>query len=123
MMRYSVIAVLTVALNIFVPARAADTVEWGPITNGLKMSVAVSPEVPGHELRLRITLENVSERSVVVQLGMTNSVQEYISALVLHLGTRDRHEHERTFTLMPRIMVITGYLGPLTIQLRPGSSY
>ena len=69
---------------------------------------------------LRITIENVGEAPVVLQIGTTNNVEEYLG-FVLHFGTLDGQE--QTFTLLPRLMISAGYSGPLMIQLRPGRSY
>jgi hypothetical protein len=106
---------LTVAalLVTVLPAVAADAIQWGQPSNGLRMSVALANR------EVQVTLQNTGGRDLLIPLGMTVR-KPHPTLLKVFVKTPDG--------AMPRVIYtgighVAGYAEVMTIGLRASESY
>lgn len=66
-MRTLLLVVATAVASHQIPIRAAESVSWGPVANGLRMGVAVTAASSTGQLRL--AFQNVGSEDLDVMLG------------------------------------------------------
>jgi hypothetical protein len=113
------------AFTVFVvtvfPVTAADSVTWGPVVNGLRMSLSVVSGEPPSGRQLQVTIQNIGGNDLLVPLGIINNTKAYADKLKLVLTTPDGKHPRVIFTGMPG--VISGRLDALVVPLLSGASY
>ena len=94
--------------------------EWGPASDGLRMSVSLSPEKPGADRDLQVTIQNISGQDTLVSLGGRLAFWGCMERLRIVLATPNGIRHR---VVCNAIAGGLGEIGYLTVPLLAGASY
>jgi hypothetical protein len=106
---------VTIFKLILLAALPAFAAEWGPTTDGLRMSAAVT------EGRLQVTIQNVSGEPVLVVLG--NILNQKTVALRFRTFLTGVDGISRTAVVSPNSMRGDFQITPLSVQLISKAGY
>lgn len=99
--------------------------EWGDISEGLRMAISLASENAATEKRrFAVTIENVGDSDVVLNLGymLANGKVMYPAAVALILTDAQGHMRELRY-FDSRYPAIAGRVDDFTVALRSGSMY
>lgn len=102
---------------LFVLTAAADPAKWGSADNGLRSSVSFGGKPDSRQIR--VALDNVGEKDLLVPLGVKVGIPHLI-LLNIFLKTANGENPEVIYT---GLGVIAGAVEPLTMGLRAGETY
>jgi hypothetical protein len=114
----SSLAVFIMSISVL-PGIGADAIQWGPTVSGLRMSLSLSNETATGS-QLQITIQNVSNRDVLVPLGSVLDYKGCTDTLRIIPTTPDRKQAKVTCTA---VVARLGELEPLVIPLLSNASY
>jgi hypothetical protein len=112
------LAVFIMSISVL-PGIAADAIQWGPTVSGLRISLSLSNETATGS-QLQITIQNVSNRDVLVPLGSVLDYKGCTDRLRIIPTTPDRKRAKVTCTA---VVALLGELQPLVIPLLSNASY
>ena len=108
------------------PAPAAVAEEWGTVSDGLRMAIySVSSEnTRPEERRFFVTIENVGDRDVVLNLGymLANGKVMFPTAVTLIIANAQGQTRELRY-FDRRYPGVAGRVDDFTVALRSGSVY
>jgi len=101
------------------PCAAADTDEWGQTVDGLRMSVAISPDSQAN-LQIRVTLNYLGRAPLLFPLGFATGdrISRYRSWLFVAAS-----DGQHRFTLDDPLIPLRGRLDPIVIPMIPHATY
>jgi hypothetical protein len=112
------IGVLAILLAGVAPALSAEPEEWGKPVNGLRMAVALVNAGVGEPQVVEITIENVGNRTLVVQIGRFGDTRR----LALQAGS-DAGAHWVGYVGFGEGISASPQQPPFLVPLLPGSRY
>jgi hypothetical protein len=116
-------ALLSVSLFGFTPeGQATTTLEYGPVVNGLQLSISLDKPSKDGSLNLLVTLQNVGEKDVLVNLGAI--VGQFQSPNAFYLSIKDDVGNMKEYHFVDnRYSGIAGRIDNYVLPLRNGASY
>jgi hypothetical protein len=98
---------LAIACSPKASCAPAATNEWGPVADGARMSITITPETnapqPQSRVAMRVRIENVSQNPLHV-IRTADPLQDYIFELTSPSGKQVTTQRHKPFDLQPRFM-------------------
>ena len=106
-------------LSVALSCAAAEALEWGPLVDGLRMSVEVVPDSRG-DVQVRVTINYVGDKPLLLPFAFAGGDGISRHRLRLFVSTPDG---QHSFSLDSPAAALRGRFDPLVIPMLPQASY